>query len=242
MTCISAHIVWLGYIFEKELVMKKFKPIQKLFLFLYAVAVLLFCHHLIIRPIFLDWGSPESIQKLALSGDALTGESGTRHTRAVLIEATPEELWPWLIQVGQDRGGFYSHEWLENLFRADMKNVYEIKPEFQWPRMQGDTIWLANKDHYQGQGYQIVAESIPFQSLVMVGGEDYQRIQNGENASGSWAFYLYPESSSRTWLIARSSSGDIPVANHVLRYFTYEVPHFIMERKMLKSMKYLAEK
>lgn len=221
--------------------MKKFKPSQKLLIFVYAVAVLLFCHHFIFRPIFLDWGAPESIQKLSLSGDVFTYGSGSRHTRAVLIEATPEELWPWLIQVGQDRGGFYSHEWLENLFRADMKNVDEIKPEFQWPRMQGDTIWLANKDHYDGQGYQIVAESIPFRSLVIVGGKDYQRIQNGEKASGSWAFYLYPESAERTWLIARSSAGDIPYTNHVLRYFTYEVPHFIMERKMLKSMKYLGE-
>jgi hypothetical protein len=108
--------------------------------------------------------------------------------------------------------------------------------------MKGDTIWLANKDHYDGEGNQIVAESIPFRSLVMVGGEDYQRIQNGEKASGSWAFYLHPESAGKTWLIARSSAGEIPFGNHVLRYFTYEVPHFIMEKKMLKSMKYLAEK
>lgn len=223
--------------------MKKFKPTQKVLIFLYAVAVLLFCHHFIFRPIFLDWGAPESIRELSLSGDVFTDVPGkSYHTRAVLIEATPEELWPWLIQIGQDRGGFYSHEWLENLFRADMKNVSEIKPEFQWPRMQGDTIWLANKSRYNGQGYQIVAESIPFRSLVMVGAEDYARIQSGQKASGSWAFYLYPEGADKTWLIARSSSGDIPFANQVLRYFTYEVPHFIMEKKMLKSMKFLAEK
>ena len=99
--------------------MKKFKPSHKFLIFLYAVAILLFCHHFIFRPIFLDWGAPELIQELSLSGDGFT--EGRRHTRAVLIEATPEELWPWLIQVGQDRGGFYSYEWLENLALADMK-------------------------------------------------------------------------------------------------------------------------
>lgn len=223
--------------------MKKFTPTQKALIVLYVMTVLLFCHHFIFRPMILDWGAPESIQKLPLSGDVFTAGTGSSdHTRAVLIEATPEELWPWLIQVGQDRGGFYSHEWLENLFRADMKNVSEIKPEFQWPRMQGDTIWLANRSHYNGQGYQIVVESIPFWSLVMVGGDDYARIQKGQKASGSWAFYLHRESATKTWLIARSSSGDIPVVNHILRYFIYEVPHFIMERKMLTSMKHFAER
>ncbi len=220
--------------------MKKFKPSQKFLIFLYGVAILLFCHHFVFRPIFLDWGAPELIQELSLSGDGFT--EGRRHTRAVLIEATPEELWPWLIQVGQDRGGFYSYEWLENLARADMKNVYAIKPEFQWPRQLGDTIWLANKERYNGGGYQIIAETTPFKSLVMVGGKDYARKLNGEKASGSWAFYLYPESPTKTWLIARSSEGNTPFGNRLLRYFTYEVPHFIMEKKMLKSMKYLAEK
>lgn len=219
--------------------MKKSKPSQKLLLFLYAGAVLLFCHHFIFRPIILDWGAPESIRELSLSGDVFT--DGTNHTRAILIDATPEELWPWLIQIGQDRGGFYSYEWLENLFRADMRNVYEIKPEFQWPRQEGDTVWLANKDHYDGMGYQIIAESTPFKSLVMVGGEDYEKILKGEKASGSWAFYLYPENAEKTWFIARSSDGNTSFGNRALRYFTYEVPHFVMEEKMLKSVKRLAE-
>jgi hypothetical protein len=208
--------------------------------FLYAAAVLLFCHHFIFRPIILNWGSTEELQKRSLSGDIFT--EGRGHTRAVLIEATPEEIWPWLVQVGQDRGGFYSYEWLENIFGADIKNVYEIRPEFQWPRQAGDTIWLANREHYNGMGYQIVAETTLFKSLVMVGGEDYARILKSEKASGSWAFYLHPESATTTWLIARSSEGDTSFGNRVLRYFTYEVPHFVMEKKMLRSMKFIAEK
>jgi hypothetical protein len=207
---------------------------------LHVIIVLLLIHHFIFRPMFLDWGAPEQINRRAFSGDSLT--NGVHHTRAVLIDATPEELWPWLNQIGQDRGGFYSYQWLENLFAADMSNVYTIKPEFQWPRQLGDTIWLANKDHYNGQGYQIIAEISDFKSIVMVGGADYARILRGEKASGSWAFYLYPEKGTgKTWLVARSSEGDMPIMKRLIRYFTYEVPHFIMEKKMLKSMKKLVE-
>ena len=220
--------------------LKPFSPLQKLLIFLYAVAVLLFCHHFIFRPIFLDWGAPENIREMAFSGDSLT--EGHSHTRAVLIEGTPEDIWPWIMQIGQDRGGFYSYQWLENLFRARMKNSYSIKTEFQFPRLPGDTIWLATRDHYDGEGYQILAEITPFKSFVMVGGTDYNRLARGEKARGSWAFYLYPASSTQTWLVARSSEADKNAGNDMLRYLFFEVPHFIMERKMLLTMRRLVEK
>jgi len=220
--------------------MKSSKLPRKVLLLLYAGLVVLFCHHFILRPIFLDWGSTGEIRSLSLPGDVFTA-GGDQHTRAVLIHATSEELWPWLVQVGQERGGFYSHAWLENLFRADMKNVYSIEERFQQPRSVGDTVWLANKEHYNGSGYQIIAEITPYRSFVMVGGEDYEHIRQGKKASGSWAFYLYPESDNTTWLIVRSSSGEISGSERLLRYFTFEVPHFIMEVKMLKTMKRLVE-
>lgn len=223
--------------------MKKIKSSQtlsRLLTLVYVLAVLLFFHHFIFRPIILDWGATMELREATFSGDVFT--DGYSHTRAVLINATPGEIWPWLIQVGQDRGGFYSYQWLENVFRADMRNVYTIKPEFQVPRQVGDTIWMANKDHYNGGGYQILAEVTPFKSLVMVGGKDYSRIKEGGKAWGSWAFYLYPESTKQTWLVVRSSNGDLNFGNRILRYFFFEVPHFIMERKMLVTMRRLTEK
>lgn len=219
--------------------MQYFKPWHKLLMFMYVMAMLLFFHHFIFRPIILDWGSTGELQEMEFAGDLMT--EGDRHTRAVLINATPEQIWPWLIQIGQDRGGFYSYDWLENIFRADMHNVYTLKPEFQFPRQAGDTIWLATKEHYNGGGYQILAEVTPFRSMVMVGGEDYARIQKGNKALGSWSFYLLPASEKETWLIARSTGGDINFGNKVLRYFFFEVPHFVMERKMLVTMRKLTE-
>lgn len=218
---------------------KRTRFLNRVWWILGIVAVLAMVHHFILRPWFLNWGAPENIQSLVLPGDKLTTHKGD--TRAVLIKATPEEIWPWIVQLGQDRGGMYSYTWLENLARADMRNVYELKEDLQDPRREGDTIWLANPDHYNGQGFQILAMVIPNEAFVMVGGEDYQRILQGEKALGSWSIYLYPENLHFTWLIARSSGSDFPAGNRVLRYFTYEVPHFIMEKKMLKTMKRLAE-
>ena len=207
--------------------------------FLSVVAMVTIIHHFVLRPWFLDWGAPTRIQGLNLPGDHLTSVKG--HTRAVLIQATPEEIWPWIVQLGQDRGGMYSYTWLENLFLADMHNVYELRSQLQKPRLQGDTIWLANPERYEGKGYQILAMVIPNRAFVMTGGEDYLRILEGEKAVGCWAIYLHPENVKSTWLIARSAGGDISAGDRVLRYLTYEVPHFIMEKKMLKTMKRLAE-
>src|SRR5688500_7267689 len=86
-------------------------------------------HHFIFRPVMLDWGAPERIQDVELSGDKFT--SGGRHTRAVLVHANPEKIWPWICQLGQERGGFYSYAWLENIFLADMRNTYSIKAKWQ---------------------------------------------------------------------------------------------------------------
>jgi hypothetical protein len=203
------------------------------------ISLLLMVHHFGVRPWMLSWGAPEKIQGLTFSGDRLTG--GRSHTRAVLIHARPEKIWPWIMQLGQERGGFYSYSWLENIILADMKNSYELKAELQAPRKTGDIIWLASKEHYKGKGYQVLAEVIPEKSFVMVSGSDYQRILNGQKAVGSWSIYLHPENETSTWLIARSA-GDEPIGQRILRYFTFEIPHFIMEQKMLRTIKQLAEK
>lgn len=70
------------------------------------------------RPWLRRWGAtPDELEK-PLPGDELVPDPGVVTTRAVTIDAPVEEVWPWLAQIGQDRGGFYSYEWLENLAGA----------------------------------------------------------------------------------------------------------------------------
>jgi hypothetical protein len=213
---------------------------KRLWRFIAVMAVLATIHHFLLRPWFLDWGTPERIQTLSFPGDILV--QGNGHTRAVLIEATPQEIWPWIVQIGQDRGGMYSYDWLENLILADIHNVYEIREDLQTPRDEGDTVWLANRERYNGRGYQILAMYKPEQAFVMVGPDDYDRILRGEKARGAWSFYLHPETATSTWLIARSAGDSFSWGDRILRYLTYEVPHFIMESKMLKTVKRLADR
>ena len=84
--------------------------------------------------------------------------------------------------------------------------------------MPGDTIWLANKRNYNGKGFQIVAEIIPNNSFVMVGGDDFNRIKRGDKAIGSWSIYLYPEDAgvdvaNRT-IVQRRAIRDTSIALH----------------------------
>jgi hypothetical protein len=203
--------------------------------------LLLIIHHAFIRSWMLDWSAPEKIKNLTLPGDTLVANA-VHHTRAVLVAATPDKIWPWLLQLGQERGGFYSYTWLENLFAADMHNIYALRSDLQQPRNVGDTIWMANKNRYWGKGHQVIAQLIPNKSFVMVGDEDYESLRGGKKAMGSWSIYLYQENQNSTWLIARSStSKNTGIFNKILSYFTFEVPHFIMEQKMLRTMRDLAE-
>ncbi len=204
-----------------------------------GIAIILY--HFVVRTWMLDWGAPEKIQKLSLPGDSLS-RLAPHHSRAVLIKASPEQIWPWIMQLGQERGGFYSYTWLENVFAADMHNINALTPSLQKPRIEGDTIWLATRRHYHGQGYEVLALVNPIRSFVMVDGSDYERLKKNQDAYGFWAIYLYPEDSGSTWLIARSCyGGSRPVHDKVLRYVFLEVPHFIMEQKMLRTIRNLTE-
>lgn len=77
-----------------------------------------------------------------MPGDELIPSSATASTRAITIDAPPGEVWPWLAQIGQGRGGFYSFDALENLLRCAIHSADRIIPEFQRVSA-GDLIRLA---------------------------------------------------------------------------------------------------
>src|SRR5215208_5677156 len=88
------------------------------------------------------WGtSPEELARV-WPGDELSPHATAVTTRAISIGASADTVWAWLIQIGQDRSGFYSYTWLENLFRCAMPRVERIVPEWQ-DRTLGDVVWLA---------------------------------------------------------------------------------------------------
>lgn len=196
------------------------------------------------RPWLMNWGASEEESVMALTGDDLAPECRYRATRAVTIDAPVEEVWRWLTQLGQDRGGFYSYSWLENLFFADMRNADRIIPEYQRERRVGDTIWLANPKRYGGRGRMVVAALDPYRSMALVMPEDSERLADGVPAKyGCWSFHLRSLHGNRTRFLVRSRSGNYSSLPQMLfDFLVFDPAHFVMERKMMLGIKERAER
>ena len=177
------------------------------------------------RPWMCRWGARGDELDATLPGDELVDPTAPRTTRAVTVDAPPEQVWPWLAQIGEDRGGFYSYSLLERAVGADMHNADTVHPE--WQRLGvGDTVWLARR--YGPAARQIVAAVEPNSHLVLVSPADFDRLADGRKASGCWSFTLRPDRG-RTRLIARGIGGPVGHA-------WFDVPHFVMEQKMLRGI------
>jgi hypothetical protein len=169
-------------------------------------------------------------------------EPATQSTRVVTIHAPAEQVWPWVAQLGQDRGGFYSYTSLENLVGAEMKNADEIHPEWQH-RNIGERLWLGPPSKFDGKAYMVVARWVRGRSMVLVAPPDWERIEAGKSAENAvWSLIVEPISPKRCRLIARTLGGPGQtttgkLANHMF----WEPAHFIMERGMMLGIKSRAE-
>src|SRR5689334_19364698 len=90
----------------------------------------------------LRWGATDQEVRAALPGDELISAPDFTATRAITIEATSAQVWPWIAQLGQGRGGFYSYDNLENLAGCDIHSTDRIVPEWQDVKV-GDAVRLA---------------------------------------------------------------------------------------------------
>lgn len=80
-------------------------------------------------------------------GDDLVPDPSDETPRAVTVNAPADAVWPWIVQLGQGRGGFYRYSWLENLAGADIHNVDHIIPELQ-DLEKGDSIRMVREDYW----------------------------------------------------------------------------------------------
>lgn len=179
------------------------------------------------RPWHLRWGATDEEVNEPLPGDALVPHATQSATHAVTINAPARDVWPWLAQVGQTRGGFYSYTWLENLVGCRMRNAERIVPEWQDIKVR-DEVWL-----------HPCAPPLPV--LICEPGRAIVLGSNTESP-GTWGFYLKVLDETRTRLIIRGrgewGTGSL---NWLLLYAVFEPAHFIMERKMMLGIKRRAE-
>ena len=204
--------------------------------------ILLAVYGSVLRPWFLRWGATDSECLQQFPGDELTAHRAAQATRAITIHASAAQVWPWIVQIGQDRGGFYSYTWLENLFGCKMRNADRIRPDFQ-SRKVGDTVWLTPKERYGGRARVAVVQLTANQAMILSPPDDAEVVaRSGRAPNGTWGFVLQPINEQSTRLIVCSRDGDGQgLFGRLFRWFIFDPAHFIMERKMLLGIKRRAE-
>lgn len=189
-----------------------------------------------LRPRHLRWGASDAEIAQRWPGDELVPRPGSRAVRAVTVNVAPERVWPWIMQVGRERGGFYSYTWLENLIGADIHNVDRLIPGLP-ERRPGETVWMGPREKFKGMARMVVATLIPRRAMVLVPPPDAERIVKEGTASGVWSFVLDPVGPETTRFLMVSLTADPRLIDFVF----WEPAHFVMERKMMLTIKRLAE-
>jgi hypothetical protein len=196
---------------------------------LVPIAVLLAMCGLLVRPRMLDWGSTPEDRRAALPGDDLMPDATTVTTRAVTIHAPASVVWPWLVQAGQDRAGFYTHNRVERLLRSGIPDVHEIHPE--WQHLEAGDLMRTNRDMGgKPMGWPVLAVD-PSRSIV---------VRSKSMPSGTYAFVLQPIDDSSTRFLVRDRAAWKP-REWLFKVLVYEPLHVYMETGLLLGTKERAE-
>lgn len=181
-----------------------------------------------IRPWMANWGSTAAERGMVLPGDGANTDRGGQPTLAITIDAPPEVVWQWLVQVGQDRAGFYSYTWLENLIGCDIHNTDEIRPEWQHLAV-GESWRLAPRDYLWGMGEGAATPVLlvePSRALVLE----------------MWgAFVIEPIDAQTSRLLVRGHTEPSGPVASLASKLVMDPMVFTMERRMLLGIKARAE-
>ena len=193
-----------------------------------------------IRKVFLsglarDLGTPQALEaERPLIGDELMPVATAVATHGVSIAATPEQIWPWLIQMGCRRAGFYSVDWLDN---GGVESSREVVPELQSLHV-GDVIPASTEGH---EGFEVLRIE-PSRALVLGGLYDPNTHEQRPFAAArpqlfwqvTWAFVLEPLDAATTRLHVRARAA-YPSSGRLHAAWIRPVHHF-MQRQMLKHL------
>lgn len=190
------------------------------------------------------WGTTDDELARPLPGDKLVKEPKLGYTRAIAIEAPAERVWPWLAQIGQGRGGFYSFDALENLLGCNIHSVDRILPEHQNLGV-GDIVRSGKDQHI----CWVVMDLDPPHHLILQGAgtpanvavpDVVDEVPDRGYAASTWQWVLEPIAGGRnTRVIVRQRCTYSP--RQALLWHIVEPLNFVMEREMLRGLKARAE-
>jgi hypothetical protein len=155
-----------------------------------ALPILLAAVYLLaIRPAQLRWGSTAGEAARSMPGDSLVVSPSFCATRAITIRAKPEDIWPWLLQMGYNRAGFYGYDPIENIgSKRGIRSAASVIPELQHPQT-GDPLPIS---------------AVASMFFGPIEPESYLVWQGATTPSdGSLVWALYPADATHTRLISR---------------------------------------
>jgi hypothetical protein len=154
------------------------------------------------RRYYRNWGATKEECSTRLPGDELVGASVVQTTEAVTIDAPASSVWRWLVQMGQDRGGFYNFQPLEDLIGLRCRNADRLHPE--WQRLDvGDVVrfapggWVGLRN-----GVALRVVDVVFEERIVL------RAAPSELPwEAVWSFHIVPHWEDRCRLIIRRRAG-----------------------------------
>jgi hypothetical protein len=196
---------------------------KRFFAGLGIMALVLILGYLVIRPFHLRWGAAPAEVSASMPGDL----EQIGWTRAVTIAAAPEEIWPWLAQWGQGRGGWYSYDWIENILGFDIHTAYTILPQYQDTAV-GTPICMSRSFCPSK-----VSTIEPYRWL------SWQALDDSGVPVWTYTFGLERVDASHTRLLVRESFNNAFMPPPAV--VALEIPDAVMELKALNTVKALSE-
>ena len=181
----------------------------------------------------LRWGATADEVGGSMPGDEVVPRAQFNATRAVTVDAPPERVWPWIVQLGYRRAGFYTYDLIDN---ASIRSAQRILEEYQHPAA-GDLMPMFKEVHGLAIAYTVTAfETNRWMTWV-------HRPQATEEPDSTWTWRLTPLPSGGTRLVTRMKQ-DYRWETPRLALFNFvlmEMGDFAMERRMLMGIKSRAE-
>jgi hypothetical protein len=173
------------------------------------------------------WGATEAEVARTLPGDELIERAPGDMTHGATIDAPPEEVWPWIAQIGDDRGGFYSYTFIENLMMGEdlYHNANRILPQFQNPQPGEGMVMDSLQVHSVGPGKWLLAAQTSAEG-------DFDWV---------WLWHVEPVGTNQTRLLVRSAMRIPGVAGNPVVSTVTDLGAFVMERRMIAGLKLRAE-
>ncbi len=173
------------------------------------------------------WGASPQDVNASLPGDELVPSPNIGYTRAISVNASPEQVYPWIVQIGAGKGGWYSYDWFEtNILRCQNSNAERIREEWQDLKV-GDKVKMC-PDENMPPAYKVAR--MDSNRAIVLGHQD------GDRWVEVWQFVMVPQEDGSTRLVIRSRSEMGGWFWNIMR-----PGEFIMMQGMMQGIKERAE-